>query len=85
MSDAKILLHEMVAMQAEISTVLLCNPETKKFVEQNADVPQNVIFIESNYVEKNQAFLVKDLNLKRVLLEGYFIGKEQMKGSEENG
>lgn len=82
--DIKNILHEIETMQAMVTTVCLCNPETKKFIEQKADVPKNIIFIENEYVEKNTAYIVKDLELKKALLEGYWIGKEQLKGSEEN-
>lgn len=78
MSDAKALLEKMKNVQAEIAIVYLCNPETKKVIEQRIDdISPNVYIIEEKYIEPNQVLVVKDLELKKTLIEMYESRKEQ--------
>ena len=75
--DARILLNEIKTMQAEIALVFICHPETKKIVEEaTADHP-NVYIIEEVNAEPNTVFMVKDLDLKKALIESYESRKEQ--------
>lgn len=71
MMDARILIEEIKTMQADISQVLLCNQETKKIIEEEAKKIPNVYLIELNIVEPNTVLVVKDLGLKKILIESY--------------
>lgn len=71
MVDARYLLNEIKTMQAEISTVLLCNPETIKAIGEEVKKYPNVYLIEEVNVEPNTFFVVKDLDLKKALIETY--------------
>lgn len=71
MSDAKAILHEIKTMQALIKTVCICNPETKKVIGERLETLSDVILIEDNHVEPNTILVVKDLELKKALIEMY--------------
>lgn len=86
MRDAKILLDELKTMQAIISPVLLCNPKTKKDIEEKVkqEYPEAYL-IEQNYLEPNTVLVVKDLGFKKELIAAYENQKKQREGSVENG
>ena len=77
MSDAKVLLDRIKTIQAEITTVCLCHPETKKAIEQKAENLQNVILIENSFIEQNKILVVNDLEAKKSYIEMYKSRKEQ--------
>lgn len=84
MSDAKTLLNEITKMKAIIAPVLLCNPKTKKSIEDKVkqEFP-DVYLIEHNYVEPNSVIVVKDLELKKTFIEVYENQKKQREGSQD--
>ena len=74
MSKSNNILLAIGKMQEKIEDnikVCLCNPKTKEAIEQNTEIPPNIIFIENDYVETNQIYVVEDRKLKKVLLEQY--------------
>lgn len=77
--DARILIDNIKTFQAEMATVLLCNPETKKAIEEKVKKDSNVYLIEESFVEPNTVFVVKDLELKKMLIESY---KNRREGAE---
>ena len=85
MNDAKILLEEMLRIKAITSPVILCNPKNKKDIEEKVkqEYPEAYL-IEQNYVKPNTVLVVKDLELKKALIEAYE-NKKQREGSVENG
>lgn len=85
MSDAKAILHEIKTMQALIKTVCICSPETKKAIEERVETLSDVILIEDNHVEPNTILVVKDLGLKKALIEMHESKKKQIKGGADNG
>ena len=72
MSDSKILNEEMLTIKAINSPVLLCHPKTKKRYEAGIkkEFP-DAYLIEKDYVEPNTVHIVKDLEMKKALIEAY--------------
>lgn len=86
MSDVKITLHEIETIKAITSIVILCNPKTKKDIKDKVkqEFPEAYL-IEDIHIEPNEVLIVKDLELKKALIELYENQKKQMNGGTENG
>lgn len=72
MSDSKIQDEEMLTIKAINSPVLLCHPKTKKRYEAGIKIEfPDAYLIEDNCVEPNIVHIVKDLEMKKALIELY--------------
>ena len=67
--------------QAEISTVLIVNPESIKVLEEETKKYPNVYLIEDSLAKPNTAIVIKDLELKKMLIEAY----DSRKAGKKNG
>lgn len=80
MSEASEFLSAINAAQEkflELTKVCLCNPETKKYIEQRIETSPAIIFIGNKFIEPNLIIVVEDMELKKTLLEVYEKEKEQ--------
>lgn len=80
MSDARNFLEELKTIQAELAHVFLCNAKSKKLIEKEFKNFENLYLIENSCVEPNSVIMVKDLELKKMLIEEY----ERSKGGVED-
>lgn len=68
MSELKDILNVLEEAQARISTVILCNPKQKEVLQKASKEMNNVYLIEDCHIELNQAILVEDLEMKKMLI-----------------
>ena len=68
MSDARKFLDGLETVQAELAHVFFCNPKNKKLIEKEFKNYKNLYLIENSYVEPNSVIIVKDLELKKMLI-----------------
>lgn len=71
MSDVMDFIENIKNVQAEISTVLIVNSESTKVLEEETKKYPNVYLIEDSIVKPNTAIVIKDLELKKMLIEAY--------------
>ena len=71
MSELKNILNVLEDTQARISTVILCNPKQKEVLQKASKETNNVYLIEDCYIKLNEAILVKDLEMKKMLISNY--------------
>ncbi len=71
MSELKNILNVLEDTQARISTVILCNPKQKEVLQKASKEMNNVYLIEDCHIKLNEAILVKDLEMKKVLISNY--------------
>ena len=76
MSELKDILNVLEDAQARISTVILCNPKQKEVLQKASKEMNNVYLIGDCHIELNEAILVKDLEMKKMLISN-FKRKEQ--------
>ena len=75
------LIENIKNVQAEISTVLIVNPESIKVLEEETKKYLNVYLIEDSLAKPNTANVIKDRELKKMLIEAY----ESRKAGANNG
>ena len=71
MSSAKEFFDAVENAHARISKVILCNPKQKDMLQEVAGNSNLVYLIEDSNVELNQAIVVKDLELKKMMINNY--------------
>lgn len=76
MSELKDILNILEDARARISTVILCNPKQKEVLQKSTKEMNNVYLIEDCHIKLNEAILVKDLEMKKMLISN-FKRKEQ--------
>lgn len=81
MSEVMELIENIKNVKAEISTVLIVNPDSIKVLEEETKKYPNVYLIEDSLAKPNTAIVIKDRELKKMLIEVY----ESKKAGANNG
>ena len=81
MSEVMDFIENIKNVKAEISTVLIVNPESIKVLEEETKKYPNVYLIEDSLAKPNTAIVIKDRELKKILIEAY----ESRKAGANNG
>ena len=71
MSELKDILNDLDDARARISTVILCNPKQKEVLQKASKEMNNVYLIENCHIKLNEAILVKDLEMKKMLISNF--------------
>ena len=71
MSELKDILNDLDDAQTRISTVILCNPKQKEVLQKASKEMNNVYLIENCHIKLNEAILVKDLEMKKMLISNF--------------
>ena len=81
MSDLKEIINSLEDARAKISTVILCNPKQKEVLQKASKEMNNVYLIEDCHIELNKTIIVKDLEMKKMLISNF---KRKEKRNENN-